>query len=287
MPTMTTATALTADWTDDDLERVDAICAELGGNAADLLGVAYSESGCRHDALNDNPKNLPPDRRYNAVGLVQFMPPILAGMGFRPADAPRARAEAFQKLPVGDQLPYVRQYFLPYKGRLTNVSAWYMATFLPAYIAHADEGDYVLATKGAAGFSGAVYAANAGFDADGDQRIQVRELAQAVHRNCVGARWGELMGRLDGEVTPITSVVPTNFSKINLGAWRDVQQALKLLGYYTGEVDGVWGPLSHAAVLAFQVDHPLIAADGVYGPKTRAVLQAAYDAYLAALPKAR
>ncbi|HHY81159.1 MAG TPA: peptidoglycan-binding protein, partial [Clostridiales bacterium] len=47
----------------------------------------------------------------------------------------------------------------------------------------------------------------------------------------------------------------------------------KKLGYYTGEIDGSYGPLTEAAVKAFQKDQKL-EQDGVFGPKTRAALEA-------------
>jgi len=54
---------------------------------------------------------------------------------------------------------------------------------------------------------------------------------------------------------------------------REVQQQLAALGYTTGVLDGVYGPLTAAAVRAFQRVHAL-PADGIVGPRTRAVLRA-------------
>ncbi len=50
-----------------------------------------------------------------------------------------------------------------------------------------------------------------------------------------------------------------------------IQQRLKELGYYTGEVDGLTGPGTKKAVTQFQQQHGLT-ADGIYGPATAAVL---------------
>lgn len=50
-----------------------------------------------------------------------------------------------------------------------------------------------------------------------------------------------------------------------------VQQRLKELGYYTGEVDGLSGPATKKAITLFQQQHDL-SADGIYGPATAAVL---------------
>jgi putative chitinase len=51
----------------------------------------------------------------------------------------------------------------------------------------------------------------------------------------------------------------------------EIQRALVARGYDPGVADGVWGPLSRAAVKQFQKDHGLT-ADGIVGPKTLAAL---------------
>ena len=45
------------------------------------------------------------------------------------------------------------------------------------------------------------------------------------------------------------------------------QCLLRYLGYYTGAVDGIWGPLSRQATIDFQESHAL-EADGSFGPAT-------------------
>lgn len=283
--------AVTKDWNELAFCQLDEICAELGGRSNDLLSVMYSESGARASALNDNPKfrrntatgalePVPLDERYNAAGGIQCMPFILKNLGFRPELGPRARAQAFCALTINQQMPYIRRYFLPYKGKLLNVSAWYLATFLPAKLDRAGEPEYVLAAKADAGFSGAVYRANAAFDADGDLKIQVRELGQAVLRNCVGPRWAELATRLAGNIPIPAATVPPP-TRVDLGTWHGVQTVLAELGYDTGKVDGVLGPKTHAAIEAFQWKSSSLVADGIYGPRTRAALQAAHEAFLA------
>lgn len=52
---------------------------------------------------------------------------------------------------------------------------------------------------------------------------------------------------------------------------KAAQQELKDLGYYTGTVDGSFGPKSKAALKAFQEDNGL-KVDGELGPKSKAAL---------------
>lgn len=51
-----------------------------------------------------------------------------------------------------------------------------------------------------------------------------------------------------------------------------LQRQLATLGFYRGAVDGIAGPLTKAAVLAYQKAHPDLVADGIAGPATRASL---------------
>ncbi len=68
---------------------------------------------------------------------------------------------------------------------------------------------------------------------------------------------------------------------------KQVQQKLKDLGYYTGSIDGVIGPISIAAIKKFQKDNGLV-VDGIVGTKTAAKLhlntgsQSNSDVYLLA-----
>lgn len=163
----------------------------LQAKALDIMSVMYSESGCKATAWNDNPKSLPPTQRWNASGLIQFMPATLMGLGWHAGHA------AFRTLSATQQLPWVERYYRPYRGFLDSVGGLYVATFLPALIKHSGDPNFVLTAK--AGALPWAYAPNAVFDTNHDLRITVSELEQAVARNCRGARWGELCARLSSQ----------------------------------------------------------------------------------------
>lgn len=60
---------------------------------------------------------------------------------------------------------------------------------------------------------------------------------------------------------------------------REVQQRLQFLGYFRGDVDGVFGPVTETAVKNFQKDNGL-EPDGIVGPQTYDRLQKALDVAL-------
>lgn len=55
-------------------------------------------------------------------------------------------------------------------------------------------------------------------------------------------------------------------------AWSSIQSDLATLGFYKGAIDGIAGPETKAAVIAYQRGHPHLAVDGIVGPATLASL---------------
>lgn len=55
-----------------------------------------------------------------------------------------------------------------------------------------------------------------------------------------------------------------------------IQARLRNMGYDPGKIDGMAGPRTKEAVIAFQEDNPPLKVDGVCGPETRALLVQLY-----------
>ena len=178
------------------------MCGRLRINPFDLIRVSYSESGgVRPKAHNPN---------GNAVGLIQFMPDTLNGLGWTKG------WQEFLHLDAVQQIPFVERYYRPYASNCTSDALCYVATFLPALLpaaAGAMEGarDFVLC--GQRGPLAWAYAANRVFDRDGKGSITVGDLAAQLERACQGARYGAIVQRLHlamgNEPPPLPEPAPT------------------------------------------------------------------------------
>ena len=241
------AAILTTDLDDRFFTDLRAVARDVGADPEDMVRVMYSESGVRADAHNPN---------GDASGIIQFMPSTLRNVGWAHT------AAAFRRLSGTEQLPFVRRYYRPYKGRLDTLAAIYVANFLPALLGHAGDPDFVLTAKG--GPLGWAYSANAGLDANGDLAITVRELELAVNRQTRGPRWDEILARHEGRFKPT----------IDIRTIAGVQLALTALGHGPGPADGIVGPRTRAAIVDFQKSAALV-PDGIVGPRTRGALRIA------------
>lgn len=199
---------LTADISDDFFPKLRAMAALLEAEPLSLLAVWYSESGVRANAWNDNPKSLPPEKRWNASGIFQAMPATLKGLGY-PGDH-----ASFRALSATQQLAWALRYYLPYRGKLGSIGAIYVANFLPALIDHAGDPAYVLTDRN--GRLPWAYSPNAAFDANRDGRITVGELESAVRRNAKGPRLDELVARYDASAPDTLPAPPDEQSPSTL-----------------------------------------------------------------------
>jgi len=56
-------------------------------------------------------------------------------------------------------------------------------------------------------------------------------------------------------------------TNIDLSNVKGRQEALKKLGFYKQNIDGIWGPYSKSCLIKFQAKHSLV-PDGIWGPNT-------------------
>jgi hypothetical protein len=174
-----------------------AVAPTLGNcDPLDILRPLMNESGLSFKAHNT---------QGNASGIFQAMPSTLKNLGFP------GTWQDFVQLDADAQLfPWLWDYYRPYAGKLTNATAVYMATFCPAWIDHAVEPDFVICGNGptsnvrlSPSMNKIWYAQNRGFDHDNKGFITVSDLTQAIARADTGARWAEIVDRLNASVSPV------------------------------------------------------------------------------------
>lgn len=264
-------------------------CADaVAANPLHLLQVWYSESGFNPKITNS----------ILATGIFQVIPSTLKALLFMPSDARWGAAEIYEtqaaravtkddehalkssafaiytgimsdfaRLTASQQIAYAQRFYSSHKGELTSVARVYLANFMPAELAFGkaiDDPSWEVAGPGRYGWA---YAQNSSFDENGDHVISMRELADAVIRNCRGDRYRALELNLCdflGIEPPVEAQPNTN----DLGTIIGLETALRKLGFYGGELDGIPGPMLEAAVKLFQANNALV-IDGIAGPLTR------------------
>ncbi len=98
-------------------QDVVALGRELGVDPSWIANVIQFESGWNPQAVNS---------KSGASGLIQFMPKTASGLG--------TSVSAIRTMNAKQQWPYVRRYFLPYRGRLSSQVDVFMAVFYPKAI---------------------------------------------------------------------------------------------------------------------------------------------------------
>ena len=107
-----------------------------------------------------------------------------------------------------------------------------------------------------------------GISALQDQRVYQREAA-ITHTPSITPRTVRIT---EDPALPTSTPTPCILQKNSIGIEvKQLQQRLKDLGYYSGDVDGQYGTGTQTAVTAFQAQHGL-KADGVAGEQTLAIL---------------
>ncbi len=110
-------------------KRVEEISNELEINPNRLMLIMRHESRLNHKAQN----------KIGATGLIQFTKKTAEGLW--------TTTEKLKNMSNIQQLDYVREYFLKYKGKIKSVKDLFLITFFPAAIPHSDDPDYVFETS--------------------------------------------------------------------------------------------------------------------------------------------
>lgn len=163
---------------DSFFTELKAISAKLGCAPEDLLGVMESESSVMPSAQNP---------RGKAIGLIQFMPDTLMGLGWTQGP------DVFRSLTADEQLPFVERFYRPHIGKLTSPGRLYQATFLPATLPGTDESSVIAAPGGP---NPGAYRDNILLDTNRDGAITVSDLTARVDAVRQGLRWTALTARL-------------------------------------------------------------------------------------------
>jgi hypothetical protein len=179
---------LTTDWRDEDVDAYRNFCAVIKCPQTVPVTVWANESDNRTTAHNAN---------GNASGLFQMMPATAKGLGYDTTTDPTLAA--YRALNVSEQLYWAIRFYVPFAGEIFTVARFYISTFLPALLSHADDPGFVLC--GARGPYADAYLGNRGFDEEGKGTITPSDLEAAAQR-AVGPRTRELLSRIN---TPSSS----------------------------------------------------------------------------------
>ena len=143
--------------------KLEKVASALGVKSNDLMAIFKQESGVNPAAVNS---------MSGATGLIQFMPATAQRLG--------TTTDALKQMDGVEQLDYVYKYFKMTGVGSGSLGDLYMAVFMPKYVGYDDT--TVLGQSGAPGFSGKVYAQNAGLDRNRDGTITVADVKNSVAR---------------------------------------------------------------------------------------------------------
>ncbi len=140
---------------DQFIKELQALADYLMTDINKLAAVMHHESHLSPTAINSS---------SNATGLIQFMPSTARSLG--------TTVEQLMLMSNVEQLVYVKKYFSPFRGKLSQYRDVYFSVFYPA--ANGKPSTWA--------FPRAVYAQNSGIDLNGDQLLTVGDFDQWILR---------------------------------------------------------------------------------------------------------
>lgn len=169
--------------------KVVQIANAIGFDPNWLMIVMFFESGLNPQAVNPT---------SGASGLIQFMPPTAKNLG--------TTVEDIRKMDAIEQLDYVYQYLLPYKGKISSLVDLYLRVFYPAAVGQPS--DYVLGGNNPE----KVAAQNKIFDSDKDGKITKGEVEQYINAYAKRLGWVERVKKFS--VIPVILLIGLILYKI-------------------------------------------------------------------------
>jgi len=91
------------------------------------------------------------------------------------------------------------------------------------------------------------------------------------------SKWKNFLSRInDGKLISVTYATENLRNGDRGDVVKTMQTMLNAIGYSCGAADGIFGKNTEKALIQFQKDHNLD-TDGIYGKKSKAVLESAYQ----------
>jgi hypothetical protein len=141
-------------------DRVHHVGTELGIDPNYLMAVMAFETGYTFSPSIQN-------KDSGATGLIQFIGSTATKLG--------TSTDALKGMTAEEQLHYVHQYFLPYKGKMNSLDDVYMVVFQPSMVGKPPT--HVVFHKGEKGYDW-----NSALDASKDGTLTVGEISTLVRR---------------------------------------------------------------------------------------------------------
>ncbi len=138
--------------------KVNSVATNLQVDVDHLMAIMAFETGESFSPSIKNPAS-------SAIGLIQFLPSTATNLN--------TSTEALSRMSAVEQLAYVEEYFLPYKGTLQSLEDTYMAVLWPKAIGKGNNS--VLFSKPTA-----EYTQNRGLDLNSDGNITKDEASDKV-----------------------------------------------------------------------------------------------------------
>lgn len=179
----------------DKYPKLKEVAQKLGIDPKWLWVVIQHESGWNPAAINPTTK---------ALGLIQFMPDTLKGLGTSPA--------TLLKGGINGQLDWTYKYLLPYKGKMSDLDDVYFAVFYPYAIGKPDS--YVLGSQVSPANAKKIANQNPANNPNKDNSITVAEVKKII--NDKATSYGVTGGTVTSKVKKLITFTPELKFKLNV-----------------------------------------------------------------------